>query len=285
MRKDDQMTNYKIVASDLDGTLFLPDMTISEENEAAIKELSDMGIYFVPSSGRTFTEIPKNVREHPLVRYIIFADGAGVYDKQQESVVVSKYIPHDSLIKLLDILSEYQTILTLRTGGRSYVDATRNNDEEYAKHRMSVYYRDFVYDTNNPIDNFDVFCRSLESAEMIAPFFADDDEMAECKRRLEAEGDYIVASSERYNLEIFSVNAGKGNTLLALADSLEIPHCETIGVGDTTNDMNLIQSAGLGLAMSNAYQELKDVADAVICSNTEHAIKYILENYIKDSLC
>lgn len=275
------MADYKIIASDLDGTLFLPDMTISEENEAAIKTLTDMGIYFVPSSGRTLEEIPKNVREHPLVRYVIFADGAGVYDKQKRSVVVKKYIPRKALIKLLDILSEYQTVITLRTDGRSYVDALRNNDEEYAKHRMSVYYRDFVYDTNNPIDNFDTFCRSLESAEMIAPFFADDDEMAECKRRLEAEGDYIVASSERYNLEIFSVNAGKGNTLLALADSLGIPHCETIGVGDTTNDMNLIKSAGLGLAMANAYPELKEAADAVICSNKEHAIKYILENYIK----
>ena len=275
------MINYKILASDLDGTLFLPDMTISKENEAAIKELSDMGIYFVPSSGRTFTEIPKNVREHPFVRYIIFADGAGVYDKQKESVVVSKHIPHDSLIKLLDILSEYQTILTLRTGGRSYVDATRNNDEEYAKHRMSIYYRDFVYDTNNPIDNFDTFCRSLDNAEMISPFFADDDEMAECRQRLEATGEYTVASSERCNFEIFSSKAGKGRALLALAEALGISQEETIGVGDTTNDMNLIQLAGLGLAMDNAYQELKDAADAVICSNKEHAIKYILEHYIK----
>ena len=98
------MADYKIIASDLDGTLFLPDMTISEENEAAIKTLTDMGIYFVPSSGRTLEEIPKNVREHPLVRYVIFADGAGVYDKQKRSVVVKKYIPRKALIKLLDIL-------------------------------------------------------------------------------------------------------------------------------------------------------------------------------------
>lgn len=274
------MADYKIIASDLDGTLFLPDMTISEENEAAIKTLTDMGIYFVPSSGRTLSEITENVREHPLVRYIIYADGAGVYDRKTGERI-SACMSHEDSVKLLDILEGYQTILTVRNSGKSYVDATRNNNEEYAKHRLSVYYRDFIYDTNNPVESYKSFCRSLDEIEMVCVFFADDEEMAECKRRLEAMGDYIVASSERYNLEIFSVNAGKGRALRRLADKLGIDYSQTIGVGDTTNDMNLIQSAGLGLAMANAYPEIKEAADAVICSNKEHAIKYILENYIK----
>ena len=274
------MSDYKLVASDLDGTLLLLDGTISEENQRAIKELTDMGVYFVPSSGRTFWELPANIREHPLVRYIIYADGAGVYDKQTDSVLLSENISHDSLIKLLDVFAEYDTILTVRNGGRSYVDAARNNNEEYAKHRLSVYYRDFIYETNHAIDNYDSFCRSLDSSEMLCVFFADDAEMAECRRRLEADGDYTVASSERYNFEVFSSKAGKGRALLKLADKLGLDRSQTIGVGDTTNDMNLIECAGLGLAVGNAYPELKAAADAVICSYKEHSIKYILDNYV-----
>ena len=94
----------------------------------------------------------------------------------------------------------------------------------------------------------------------------------------------------RYNSELVKQSLNRTGVLLdtpnalwllALAEALGISQEETIGVGDTTNDMNLIQLAGLGLAMDNAYQELKDAADAVICSNKEHAIKYILEHYIK----
>jgi len=55
---------------------------------------------------------------------------------------------------------------------------------------------------------------------------------------------------------------------------------ETIAVGDSTNDMTMIQAAGLGLAMENAVPELKAAADAIICSNQEHGIDYILRNYI-----
>jgi hydroxymethylpyrimidine pyrophosphatase-like HAD family hydrolase len=54
----------------------------------------------------------------------------------------------------------------------------------------------------------------------------------------------------------------------------------TIAVGDSDNDMSMIKAAGLGLAVSNACDELKAIADKVICSNDEHNIKYIYENIL-----
>jgi hydroxymethylpyrimidine pyrophosphatase-like HAD family hydrolase len=50
---------------------------------------------------------------------------------------------------------------------------------------------------------------------------------------------------------------------------------------DSTNDMTMVQAAGLGLAMENAVPELKATADAVICTNEEHSIQYILKHYIE----
>ena len=76
-------------------------------------------------------------------------------------------------------------------------------------------------------------------------------------------------------------NAGKGNALYALAEHLNIPYEQTIAVGDSTNDSQMVEMAGLGLAMDNAFDELKAIADETICNNEHHAIDYILKNYIK----
>ena len=72
---------YKIVASDLDGTLLQYDGRVSAENWRAIEEMGKMGVQFVPASGRSFNEMPDELRESPLIRYYITSDGTTVYDK------------------------------------------------------------------------------------------------------------------------------------------------------------------------------------------------------------
>ena len=70
-----------IVASDLDGTLLHSGEGLSEENKEAIRKMGELGVAFVPCSGRTFMEMPAVVRENPDIRYYIGGDGGIVYDK------------------------------------------------------------------------------------------------------------------------------------------------------------------------------------------------------------
>jgi len=69
--------------------------------------------------------------------------------------------------------------------------------------------------------------------------------------------------------------------LLRLAEILGVDKKATIAVGDSTNDYTMVKMAGLGLAVDNAVEELKQIADKVICNYKEHSAKYILENFIK----
>ena len=80
---------------------------------------------------------------------------------------------------------------------------------------------------------------------------------------------------------MFDATAGKGSALLRLAQHLGLDPSQTIGVGDSCNDLTLIGAAGLGLCMENGYEEPKRIADAIICNNDEHAIQYIWEHYIQ----
>ena len=67
--------------------------------------------------------------------------------------------------------------------------------------------------------------------------------------------------------------------LASAADMLGVNYADTIAIGDSDNDNSIVQASGLGLAVSNATNSLKAVADEIISSNDEHAIDYVLARY------
>lgn len=275
------MEKYRyIVASDLDGTLLNGADQISPENAKAIEEMSKNGICFVPCSGRTFGEMPECVTKNPHIRYYIGSDGALIYDKltgERTELSMSR----EDVLPVLDLLESYETVSTVRHGGESFADALTYSDVDFQRCRISYLYGCFIKYYVKSTEDFSTFIRKLDSIEMICTFFKDDAELEECRRKVEAMGKFTVASSEPTNIEIFHRAAGKGNALLALADKLGVPHSNTIGVGDSKNDMDMILKAGISLAMENATDEVKEAADRIICHYKDHSAKYILEKIIR----
>lgn len=272
--------NYKIVATDLDGTLLNTDQLVSPENEAAIKELTQMGVHVVASTGRALWEMPPEVRDNPYIRFIIHTDGASIYDKQTKKNI-NIPMTRAETDKMLDILSQYETSSSVRYDGWCFVDKNKHNDEDYAYNRVNPTYAAHLYRYAKEVDDLEKFSRELDSMDMICTFFHTDAERIECTARFEKEPEFQVASSVPNNIEVFSIKAGKGNALYMLADMLGIDRNATIAVGDTTNDSQALECAGLSLAMANSVPELKEIADEVICDNNNHAIKYILDHYFK----
>lgn len=270
---------YKIIASDLDGTLFNKKGEISEQNAAAIETLYNMGVHFVPSSGRSYYEMPKVLRDNPFIRYYIGSDGSTVYDKKLDKTH-SLDIPHPLSDFILDKLFSYQINMMLHADNRSYVDADMHIATVYKSYNYSDSWVEFAFETNIPVKNFKEFCYTKD-IDSVCVFFKNYNDLLECKEFFGAHPDLLVAQSHKYNLEIFSKTAGKGNALMLLADILDVDPADTIAVGDSTNDLTMVEAAGLGLAMDNAVDELKVVADQIICNNQEHSAKYILENFIK----
>ena len=113
----------------------------------------------------------------------------------------------------------------------------------------------------------------------ISLFFRSMEELKLCSDALRRLGGLHVAEPLPFNLEIFREDAGKGTALLSLAEHLGIDIRDTIGVGDSGNDITLLQTANLGLAVANATDSLKAVCDEIICANTEDAIDYIAKRY------
>ena len=158
--------NHKIVASDLDGTLFNKQGQLSEENLQAIKEMQVMGIHFVPASGRSFDEMPENIRTCPYIRYYITSDGGTVYDKQTGhtfELAMSKEVTG----RVLDKLYSYPINMLLHADTGSYVDADYHTEEDYTRCNYSVNWKKFVFETNRPIANFKEFAYGHEAVQQI----------------------------------------------------------------------------------------------------------------------
>lgn len=271
--------DYKIIASDLDGTLLQYDGRVSAENWRAIEQLKENGVQFVPASGRSFNEMPEELRESPLIRYYITSDGTTVYDKETDTTHELP-LPRALSHWVLDKVYQYPMWMMVHADTNSYVDAVYHNEKDFIRFNLDQRWRDFTFATNRPVENFKEFVYGLERAQSIIPFFERMEDLKECEAYFRTHPELIVAQSDPYNLEVFHCKAGKGNALMLLADLLGVDRKATIAVGDSTNDLTMVQAAGLGLAMENAVPELKAAADQEICHYEQHSAKYILEHYI-----
>ncbi len=275
------MNKYKIIATDLDGTLLNSSQHISDENNAAMQILHDMGVHIVPSTGRALWEMPKEVRDHPLVRFIIHTDGATIYDKKTGKNI-NMPMNREESDKMFDIMERFEATTSVRYDGYCYSDINEHNMEFYTYNSMSETYAKHLFKYSKPVENFNEFCRNtLPEIDMICSFFHNEEERQEAFRIFDSLPEYQTACSVVNNIEVFSSKAGKGKSLAKLCDILGVDIADTIAIGDSTNDSEALEYAGLGLATDNAYPELKEIADEVICHCDEHIMQYILEHYYK----
>ena len=273
--------NYKIIACDLDGTLFDSNGRLSDENSRAITELSSYGVQFVPTSGRTLSDIPEPVRNHPSVRYIIHSSGAVVYDKLSGEKI-SFCMPKSLSESLLDLLFSTECHISVRCGGITYVDESQMSDDKSNYYNVWDVHWELLLKYAKPIQNFKSTVLAFDEIEMISVFFKNDADLCRVRDILQRDERLNVVSVCPYNLEIIFKDAEKGRALSALADQLSVSIEQTIAVGDSENDISMIKAAGLGLAMENAKAEVKAIADSVICHCDEHAVKFIKEKYVEN---
>lgn len=271
------MYKYKLISVDLDGTLLNSEKHVSAENRLAIQKFTEAGGYLVPNTGRSFFEMPAEIRELPGVRFFICSDGSDIYDKETDTHISLGMTPEEANTVYREI-AEYDTFIMLHYSDNTYVDLDRTDDETMAHHGMDAFFRAQAHACPHVAD-FDTFCKTRDDTGMICIFFADLEKRKACREKLTGMG-YCVVSTASHNLEVFSRKAGKGNAITALAEHLGMPKEALIAVGDGENDVTMFEAVGLALATANGRDFVKDAADAVICTNDEHIIPYIMEKYV-----
>ena len=271
----------KLAATDLDGTLISSNGEISNENFEAMENAMNNGLYVVPTTGRSFYEMPESLREKKTYTHCICSNGAVIFDRDGKEIGKSTFSKAETM-ELFSILSEYDTMIEVYTKGTPVTEKSKLTKESYIHYRVEENYHDVLTATRKGTENLESFLtENDEGAEMFNIFFSDADERKEAFERIGKLNNVELTTSMESNMEILQRSVNKGSSLTMLCEKLNVKKEEVMAMGDSRNDLTLLSAAGTALAVANACDDLKQVADEVICSCDESVMAYALNRFVQ----
>lgn len=261
-----------IIALDLDGTLLDSNKKLSHRNLQALIEAADDGWEIVPTTGRFYDGMPQFVRDLPFVRYAITINGAEVCELETNKIIYKAELPWQQAVKIMEWLDEYPVIYDCYMFSSGWMsEGHKNKIDDLVQSEHS---QDMLHRLRKPVPDLKEFLMQKEHGVQKVQFFVKDPNVRpEMMKQLNEEFEGIVVSTALpQNVEINQTHANKGEALLALADYLGCEHSNTLAFGDGTNDLPMIRDAGVGIAMANAADSVKEVADWIAPSNDEDGV-------------
>lgn len=264
---------YRLVAVDMDGTLLREDKTISNRTKNAIAKAVEKGVKVVLASGRPIAGLERYLEELNLLSeddYVMSFNGS-VLQNVKTREIVSKNILKGSDLKRLYELSR---TIGVNIHAFTKVGCITPVMNEYTELEGRI----------NGIEVHEMdFDGIEEDEEVIKVMFIDPPEVLDAAMVHIPESfynDYTVVKSAPFFLEFLNKKSSKGTCVKALGEYLAIKQEEIICIGDAENDLTMIEYAGLGVAMENAFEEVKAVADYVTFNNNDDGVAHVIEKFI-----
>ncbi|MBQ4290773.1 MAG: HAD family phosphatase [Clostridia bacterium] len=271
------MPEIRLIALDLDNTLLNSEKQLSEENRRTLFRAAEEGIVVVPATGRFFDGIPDCVRSLPFLRYAITINGACVTDLGRKRMVSKAEIPVSRAIAIMEYLDRIPVIYDCYMDNWGWMTAALQDQAELFA--PSPHYVKMLKELRTPVPELKKHLRKVgHDVQKIQMFFRDLSLRGETESYLKEHfPDISITSAVVNNLEINDRYATKGNALLALASYLGIDPAETMAFGDDLNDVSMLKAAGIGVAMGNASDPVKAVADKVTASCDEDGVSTAIQ--------
>lgn len=261
----------KLIAIDIDGTLITPDKRITPRVREALRYVESKGIMVSLVSGRLYPTCRKYAIELGLSGPCVIYQGAMIIDHKADKVLYEIRIPKDKAIEILRYSREHNlalnvymdqfTFYTEKPNQYSILDAQLNEVEiQIVKDLEEI----IVYD---PLKL--MFVEDPKVISRLEETFSNRDK------------ELIALTSLPQFLEIVNKKATKADALKWIAERLKIKREEVMAIGDSHNDIPMLEWAGIGVAMRNADEKVKKSADFITLSNTEDGVAYAIEMFVR----
>ena len=276
---------YKLVATDMDETFLDHGHQIPEANIRAMQRMKELGVLFVPSSGRWYSSIMDNFAHlDPALlegSYVISYNGGFINRVGDPKPLTSCGIGRACAEELYALGRELGKCMHVNVAdGHVFVCDAPEAEHTYLEKISGVTHFNSAEHTDLSF---------LDSRDIIKLIFMDPDfeglqqlgrELEPMTQRLGVE---ITFSSKRY-LEFMPAGIDKGYGLKKLAEMLGIPMDQVIGVGDSANDLAMIKAAGLGVGVANVTDDVRPYCDIVLESTGDDgAFEELVEKYLEPS--
>ena len=278
------MKDIKLVALDLDGTLFDNSSRISKRNLTAIRSITDKGIHVVISTGRPFEGIPFDQIKGTGINYAITANGSGIYEISTGKCLYENAMDEELVTPILNFLLTRDIHMDAFNGGKGYTPIQCVETAQKLTVPSSI--KNYIITTRTRLDNILQFIHEnqLKVQKMTLNFYPAADGTLidrETVRKFLVSNPSITTVCGGYNnLEFTRADANKGVGLRKLAEILGVNPDATMAIGDTENDLAIIEAAGIGVAMGNATDAVKARADYVTTTNTKDGVAAAIEHFI-----
>jgi Cof subfamily protein (haloacid dehalogenase superfamily) len=274
-----------LFVTDLDGTLLRDDATLSERSRAALEQMLAEGVPISLATARSIVSIREILGDLPLNLPVIENNGAYLSDLWTGEHFLIHSLPEDSPEEILTmgIAHSCMPIVTSTDGWNDHLTcegALNEGMEWYVENRS--HYRDSRY--REVRDIREAFERRVTGFTFIEKRGVLEQLHADLRSHLD--GRLMMDLYEnRYSrgwwwLTVQDVAVSKGHGLRALAERLGIDLADTVAFGDAANDIPMLEAAGHGVAVANALDEVKAVADEVIGSNEDDSVVGWVEGVI-----
>lgn len=271
--------SYKLLAADMDSTALTFDKRLTARTVNAMTKAIEQGKHIMFSTGRSICFVQPYIDMVPGMRYAICASGASVLDTKTGEKLLYRTMDTETVKMIIAAASGGYVMPILFRDSKSY--GTRwcvDLCEEFGVKYYEPTYRRYM---NICEDAFNSYMENPGELEKLNLFYADNFTAAEVYEKIK-DLPITFTTKTRHSLEINASGVSKAEGLKAVCRHLGIEPGECIAVGDAENDAEIISAAGLKVAMGNAQDEIKSIAD-VITSDCEHdGVAEIIEQYLLD---
>ncbi|CAM4025077.1 Cof-type HAD-IIB family hydrolase [Lederbergia lenta] len=255
--------SYKLLALDVDGTLLNDDGVLTQKTIDTIKKVYNSGIQVVISTGRSLNQTRPILDELGIEGILVSHNGATTLRTDNKEIIHEFSYDIKEVADIVRYCRKHDIQFSVCTAFDFYVERLDNYQTDLYKRFNLV-----------PIMHSDV----LSLTDKVMKFTVDDQQRVDGWRDIKFSN--LRKTSDSFFQDIIHPNAHKASALEQVLYKLNMDKSEIIAIGDFYNDLEMLEFAGLGIAMGNAPDDLKEKADVVTTSNNEDGVSHALEKYL-----
>lgn len=263
---------YKLIVSDLDGTLLNGQKFVSNINKEAIRKAKEQGMSFAIASGRPLYPILSLIKQwemEELVDYVLGMNGGCIYDKAKDAQKNFYTIDGELLKHIMDQYRDMPVRFWIFEKEKRYV----NKGTEATRAKAALYHED------EQITDLYALCNQPRQ-KLIVECRPEDMDMVEQRARKLNLSTCAAFRSDPTLFEFVDKRVNKTSGLRHLCADIGITMDEVLAFGDTSNDNEMLKEVGHGVWMSNGTMDTFAHADAQTISNEEDGVAWYLEKHI-----
>ncbi|MCI8640885.1 MAG: HAD family phosphatase [Clostridia bacterium] len=287
---------YKLIAVDLDGTLLNSYGIVTEETKQTIKQTMKKGTDVIIASGRPVDSIETIAKEIDSKNYFIAGNGALIYDMKNNKTIYEKVLDVKKILKIIDLCEKNSIFYNIYTEDVILTKALKFNVLYYYKENLK---KDEENKTKIKIvENMKEYIKNSQDKKYLKVTICDESEMVfnSIIKKLKNISDIEVlevshmtrktikhgteeSKIEYFYTEIALKDVNKWTAIEYLLKRLELKKEEVIAIGDNMNDKDMIENAGVGVAMGQSTPKVIQIADYVTEDNENDGVKKAIEKY------